>query len=106
VIDAPLLPDFPAQQACGRQDCVAGCGARTMVLPWLGVLASWDNRLCPTLRDRFMTAFGFVGTIAADACDGLVGGNLIEQAWQYRRIACGVVGYFNGPDFQRGRVNA
>jgi hypothetical protein len=70
------------------------------------VLASWDNCLCSTLRDRFMTAFGVVGTIAADTCNGLVGGNLVEQEWQYRRIACGVVGHFIGPDFQRSRVNA
>jgi hypothetical protein len=53
-----------------------------------------------------MTAFSVLGTIAADTYNGLVGGNLVEQAWQYRRIACGVVGHFNGPDFQRGRVNA
>jgi len=33
-------------------------------------------------------------------------GNLVEQTRQYRRIAGAVVGHFNGPDFQRGRVNA
>jgi Tn3 transposase DDE domain len=41
VAGTPFLLDFPAQQARSRQDGVAGCGARTLILPWLGVLASW-----------------------------------------------------------------
>jgi hypothetical protein len=73
-IAASFLSDFPAQYARGRQDDVAGRGARTLILPWLGVLTSWDNRLCPTLRDGYMTAFGVIGTIGADACDGLLCG--------------------------------
>jgi hypothetical protein len=40
----------------------------------LGVLASGDNRLRPKLRNRFVTAFGVVDTIAADAGDNLIGG--------------------------------
>jgi hypothetical protein len=105
VIAAPLLPDFPAKPARSCQDSVAGFGARTLALPWFGVLASGDNRLRPTFRNRFVTAFGVVGTIAADARHGLASWNLLKQAWQYRRIAGGVVGHFNGPDFQRVRVN-
>jgi len=106
VIAAPVFPDFPAKLARGRQDGVAGLGTRTLVLPWLGVFASGDNRLCPTLRNRFVTAFGVVSTIAADARDGLVSGNLVEQARQYWCIAGGIVCHFDGPDFQRSRVNS
>lgn len=53
-----------------------------------------------------MTAFGIIGTIAADARDGLVAGNLVEQVRHYRCIAGCVLGHFNGSDFQRGRVNS
>jgi hypothetical protein len=60
-----------------------GLGKRTLVLPWLGVLASGDNGLCSTLRNRFETAFGFVRPITADTRDGLVSGTLVEQAPQY-----------------------
>jgi len=55
------------------------------------------------LRNRFVTAFGIAGTIDADVGDGLISGNLVEQTRQHRRIAGGVVGYFDSPDFQRGR---
>lgn len=65
-----------------------------------------NHRLCPTLRNRFVTAFGVVGTIAADARDGLVSGNLVEQARQYWCTAGGIVCHFDGPDFQRVRVNS
>ena len=105
VIAAPLISDFSTQQARGRQDGVAGYGARTMVLPWLGVLVSGDNRLRPKLRNRFVTAFGVVGTITVDAGDDLVGGNLVQQARPHRRITGSVVGYFDSPDFQCGRIN-
>jgi hypothetical protein len=80
VIAAPLLPDFPAKPARSCQDSVTSFGARKLVLPWLGVLANGDNRLRPNLRNRFVTTFGVVGTIAADAGDDLTGGNLVEQA--------------------------
>ena len=102
MIAAPLLPDFPTKPACGRQDSVASLGIRTLDLSWLGVLASGDNRLRLTLRNRFVTAFSIVGTIAAEARDGLVSGNLVEQARQYWCNAGGVICYFDGPDFQRG----
>jgi len=42
--------------------------------------ASRDDRLRPTLRNRFMTVFCIVGAVAADARDPLLGGNLVEQA--------------------------
>jgi len=106
VVSAPLLPDFPAKPARCRQDGVAGFGTRALLLPWLGVLASRDNRLRPTFHDPFVTTFGVVGTIAADAGDDLIGGNLVEQARQHGRIAGSVVGDFDSPNFQRGRVNA
>ena len=106
MIAALLLPNFPAKPAGSCQDGVAGFDTRSLVLPWLGVLASRGDGLRPKLRNRFVTAFGVVGTIAADARDGLVSGNLVEQARQYWRIAGGVVCHFVGPDFQRGRVNA
>jgi hypothetical protein len=78
VVGAPLLPDFPAKPVRGRQESVAGCGPRALSLSWLGVLASRDNRLRSTFRNRFVTAFGVEGTIAADAGDDLIGGNLVE----------------------------
>jgi hypothetical protein len=53
-----------------------------------------------------VTAFGVVGTIAVATGDDLIGANLVEQARQHRRTTGSVVGYFNGPDFQRVRVNA
>lgn len=53
-----------------------------------------------------MTAFGVVGSIAADAGDDLIGWNLVEQAWQHRRITFSVVGNFDSPDFQCDRINA
>jgi hypothetical protein len=105
VITAPFLPDFPAKSARGRQDSVTGFGTGTLVLPWLGVLASGDYRLRPTFCNRFVTGFGVVGTIVADARHGHFSRNLVEQAREYRCIASGGVGHFNGPDFQRGRVN-
>jgi len=61
MIASPLFPDLPAKPARGRQDSIAGFGARTLVLPWLGVFASRDDRLRPMLRNRFVTAFGVVG---------------------------------------------
>lgn len=80
VIGAPRLPDFLAKPARGRQDGVAGCVTRALVLSWLGVLASRTNHLRPTLRNRFVTACSVVGTIAADAnaSDGPINGNLVE----------------------------
>lgn len=74
VITAPLLPDLPAKKARGRQDGVSGFSTRTLVLSWRGVPASGDKRLRPTLRDRLVTAFGVIVTIAADARHGLVAG--------------------------------
>lgn len=89
MITAPLFPNLPAKPTRGRQDIVARFGARTLVLPWLGILASGDNRLRPTLRDRFVTPFGVIGTVAADARDTLVNGNLVE---------------LNRPGFRGGRL--
>ena len=106
MIGTPLLPDFPAKSARGRQDGVTGYSTKTLVFPWFGVLASGDNRLRPTLRNRLVTGFSVVGTIAADAGNSLVRGNLVEQARQYWCVAGGIVGHFNGLDFQRGRVNS
>jgi len=106
MIPSPFLPDFPTKPARGRQNGIAGFCTGTLALPWLGVLASRDDRLCTALRNRFVTAFRVVGAVATDASDHLVGGNLVEQARQYRRVAGGVVGYLDGPDFQGGRVNA
>jgi hypothetical protein len=97
---------FPAKPARSCQNSVAGFGARTLVLPWPGVLASGDNRLRPKLRNRFVTAFGVVGTIAADAGNDLISGNLAEQARQHRRITGSIVDYFYRQDFQCGRINA
>jgi hypothetical protein len=105
-IGASLLPDFPAKPARGRHDGVAGFGIRAMFFLRLGVLARRDNRLRPTLRNRFVTTFGVVFTIAADARNDLIGRNLVEQTRQRGRIAGSVVGYFDSPDFQCGRVNA
>jgi hypothetical protein len=99
VIATPLLPDFPAKLARGHQDGVAGLGTRALVLPWFGVLASGDNRMCRTLRNRFVTAFGAVGPIAADARDYLVCGNLVEQERNYWCIAGAVVCHFDSLDF-------
>jgi len=67
---------------------------------------SRNNCLRPTLRNRFVTAHDVVGTIATDAGHVIINGNLIKQTLQHRRIAGGVVGHFDRPDFQRGRVNA
>ena len=60
----------------------------------------------PKLRNCFVTAFGVEGTIAANTGNHLIGGNLVEEARQHRRITGRVVGYFDSPDFQCGRINA
>lgn len=79
---------------------------RRLFSPWLGgTLASNDNRLRATFHSRFVTSFGFVGTITADAGNDLIDGNPIEEVRRYRRIADSVVGYFDSPDFRYGRVN-
>lgn len=105
MIAAPLFPDLPAEPAHGCQDGIAGFGTRPPVFPWLGVFAGRDNRLRLALHNRFMTAFGVLGTINADASNGSVGGILAEQAPQYRRIASTIVSHFDRRYFQRRRVN-
>lgn len=45
------------------------------------------------------------GAVAADARDGLVLGDQVEQARQRSRIAGRVVDHLDSPDFQRGCVN-
>jgi len=47
VIGVLLPPDFPAKPTRGCQNSVVGSGTAALVLPWLGVLASKDNRLPP-----------------------------------------------------------
>jgi hypothetical protein len=64
------------------------------MLPWLGSLASSDNRLRPSFHYCFVTNFDILGTIAAYADDDVIGMNLIEQAWQFRLIAGVVVSHF------------
>ena len=53
-----------------------------------------------------MVALRVIRAVATDARDGLVIVDLVQQARQHRRVPGGVVGHFDGPDFQRGRVNA
>src|SRR4051812_14908154 len=106
MIAGPLLPYFSAKTTRGGQDGIAGFGTRTCILPWLGVLSSWNNGLRAALRNRLMTALGVVGAISMNARDVLLHGNLIDQARQHRCIAGGVVGHLDSPDFQRTGVNA
>jgi hypothetical protein len=48
-----------------------------LVLPGLAVLANRDDRLRPTLRNRFVTVVRVVGAVATDARDHLLNGNLV-----------------------------
>lgn len=105
MIASPLLPDSSAESACGVQDGIASFGAGSMLLSWLGVPAGQNDRLRPALCNGLITALRVISAIAANACDDLVIGALAEQARQHRRIAGGVVGHLDGPDFQRRRIN-
>ena len=48
VIAAPLFPDFPSRPARSCQDSVTCIGTRTLVHPWLGVLANGDIACAPS----------------------------------------------------------
>lgn len=106
MIASPFLPYFPSEAARGVQDGIASVGARPTVLPWLGVPASWNDCFRASPRDGLMAALRVVSAVATDARDGFVIADLVEQARQHRRVAGAVVGHFDGPDFQCGRVNA
>lgn len=85
---------------------IAGIKAGTLALLRFSILTSRDNCLCTAPRNGLVTALRVVGTITADARDGFAIGNLVEQAWQHRRIAGCVIGYFDSVDFERGRIDA
>lgn len=87
-------------------DGVAGLGARTFFLPQIRVLARWDNGVCTTARNGFMAPFRVIGVIAANTCDGFVQADLFQQTGHHGRVASGIVGYFDGADFQGGGINA
>lgn len=106
MVATPLLPDRSTQTACRMENSVSGFGARTFILPQLGVLARWDNGVCTTARNGFVASFRIIGAVPADACDGFAQADLFQQTGHHGCIASGVVGYFDGPDFQRGGINA
>lgn len=88
MIISPPLPDFSAETSCGIQDRIASIRVGAPILPRFGVLAGRDDRM---------------GTAP---CDGLALCNLVEQPWQHRRVAGCVIGHFDSPDFQCGRIEA
>jgi hypothetical protein len=82
MIACPLLPNLSAETPGGIQNGIADIGTRAPILPRLGILASRDSRLCAAPGNGLVTAFRVIGTVAADARDGLAPCNLVEQVWQ------------------------
>ena len=105
MIAGPCLPYFSAKAARGGQDGIASFSAGMLILPWLGVLAGWDDGLHTALRNSPMAALGVIGAITIDARDALPLDDLLEQARQHRGVAGGVVGHLDRPDLQRIGVN-
>jgi len=103
VIAGTLLPNFPATPASGIEDSVTSCARdAALSMAWHGISARWDDRLRTAMGNGLVTGFRVAGAVTTYACDGLVIGNLVEQAWQHRRGA----GHFDGRDFQRSRIDA
>lgn len=59
-----------------------------------------------SLPDAWVEALGVVRAVSTDIGDDFVRTNLVEQAWQHRRIAGGIVRHLNGTDFQGRGVYA
>lgn len=85
---------------------VPGLGAKALVRPCLDFLARWDNRLYATLGDCLVKSLRVIRAVAADACHAFALVDLVEQAWQHRRVADGIVSHPDGANFQRCRLNA
>lgn len=96
MIAGALLPYFSAQATRSMENGVPGLSAGALVLPWPGVLARQDNLLCGALGDGLVTSLRVIRTVATDACDDFVLDDLIEQAWQHRSVADGIVRYRSG----------
>lgn len=64
-----------------------------------GKLACRNNGVCAASRDGIMAALGVVSAVSTDTGYDFVRTNLVEQAWQHRRIADGIVRHLNGADF-------
>src|SRR5471032_2310644 len=100
MVTAPLLPYPTAKTSHGVQYVIAGRSARSMVLPRLTIFACRNNGVGAASRDGIMAALGVVRAVSTDTGDDFVRTNLVEQAWQHRRIAGGIVHHLNGTDFQ------
>jgi len=82
------------------QYVIAGRSTRSMVVPGLTIFACRNNGVCARRTMASWQALGVVCAVSNDTGDDFVRTNLVEQAWQYRRIAGGIVHHLNGTDFQ------
>jgi hypothetical protein len=109
MVARPFLPNCPATAAHCSEDGITRLRSGTLVLPWLGILARRDDRLCTTLCDRFMAELCVVDTISTDVGDAFVFADLVKQAWQHQGGAGGIASHFDSPNLQRvgidGQVN-
>lgn len=106
VVAAPLLPDGAPQPSTGLERVVAHTRPLERLLPRLAVLARRNYGLHTSFCNRLVACTGVIGTIGADAGNGLFGRYLRQQLWQHGRISHRVVRHFNSPNLHRVRINA
>ena len=103
---APAPPDRAAKAAGGADSCVPGLSAGCVFQPWPRVLARRYDGAGAARRDRGVAGPRVVSTVRTDLADRLVNGDLVQKFGQHRRIPDPAAGHFDGPDFQRVRIDA
>jgi hypothetical protein len=99
VVSTPFPPKRPAEVFRRSQRFVARNRACGVGFPGLGVLAGRDNGIGTSVGDGIVALARILGAICRDAADLLLGRDLIQQFWQYRRIANVAAGELDCPDF-------
>jgi len=101
VVSAPSSPERTANVFRGVHGFVSGHGSSGDGLPWLGVLARWDDSVGTTIGDRVGALARVVGAICRHATNLLILRNLAEKVRQHRRVADMASGDLDGSDLQR-----
>jgi len=98
VVSAPPPPQSEAQVPLRIDGLVSGGGTGACGLPWLGILARWNDSMGIVGGNRLVAFSSIIRPIGSAAADVLIGWDLIEQFRQHRRITNIVGGDLDCPN--------